>query len=530
MSAQDFNDTVRCKTVGTKNLEFAFSNPSLRFFILLSSLASVIGNRAQANYAAANAYLDFHAHSSNYEGVSYQSINLGFIADSETISNHSERAENVSKVGCIPITFDQVLKVLTRAMSLEKPSHRVRQLAVGLNGHSLSRGVTKTFQKAMFKNLRSTHENVMTDASTAKPESLVEMLRLCKDEEQLQRILTDAIKRQVSLIMALETPQVPLHTSLTNLGLDSLAAVELKNWISRTLQAPLQTGELLDSNGIEQLAKIVAQRSRLISSLEVDSDDVRSQPASKDVQDQKHLYSEDLSLSIPEPPLPALEHTLGLYRDAVEAFCTSSELERVDKSIHDLMDSTGLGYELQQRLQRRTQDLDCDSWLWDLYIAHAHLRPRKPINPFKHFYGSHFDGPTAHSQAERAAIVSKTAFTFKTELRNGLIMPDYLHDKPLCMRTLEFIFNAIRGPRRGIDKLQKFSGQDYMVVMKSGVYFQVFLHDGSEALSLASLIAIFKSICDGPTDPASSIAALTAADRDTWAEVCSTINDQSTRR
>ena len=149
-------------------------------------------------------------------------------------------------------------------------------------------------------------------------------------------------------------------------------------------------------------------------------------------------------------------------------------------------------------------------------MAHAHLRLRKPLNPFKHFYDSHFNGPIAHSQAESAAIVGKTTFTFKTELRNGLIMPDYLHDKPLCMRILDFVFNALRESRRGIDKLQKFHSQDYMVVMKYGLCFQVFLDDRSEDLSLASLVAIFKSICDTPTSSASSVAALTAADRDTY--------------
>ena len=422
------------------------------------------------------------------KGISYQSINLGFIVDSETISNHSERAEDITKVGCIPITFEQVLKVLARAMSFKTPSHRVKQLALGLNGHSLSRGVTKTIQKAMFSTLRSTHENIATDTSAARPESLPELLRLCKDEEQLQSIITDAIKRQISSIMALETSDLPLRTSLTNLGLDSLAAVELKNWLSGTLHASLQPGEIIDSSGIEHLAKMTLQRSRLIP-LGANSDDARSKPAVNDVRSQGHLETGPSAL--PEPPLPDLVHTLSLYKDAVEVFCSSTELERVDKSIHNMMDSNGLGYKLQKRLERRTQDIECDSWLWDLYISHAHLRPRVPLNPFKHFYGSHFDGPIQHSQAEIAAIVSKAALTFKTKLQNGLIMPDYFHDKPLCMKTLEFVYNAGREPGRAIDKLQKFPTQDYIVVLRDGLYFQVSLR---EDLSLASLIAIFQSI------------------------------------
>ena len=163
-------------------------------------------------------------------------------------------------------------------------------------------------------------------------------------------------------------------------------------------------------------------------------------------------------------------------------------------------------------------------------MAHAHLGRRRPINPF-HNFGSHFDEPIKHSQAERAAIISKATFTFKSELQNGLIWPDYLHDKPLYMRSLNYIFNAVWEPRKGTDKLQKSPAQeDYIVVMKRGLYFQTFCHNRSGSLSLASLIATFQSICHEPICPTSSVAVLTAADRDTWVEICSINEHRSTGR
>ena len=251
--------------------------------------------------------------------------------------------------------------VLTGAMLLENPSNGVKQLVVGLNGHSLSRGVTKTIQKAIFISLRFAHENLVTDTGAAKFGSLTETLRLCKDEEQAQRKTTDAITRQVSSIMALKALDLSIRTPLTNLGLDSLAAVELNNWIFRTPHAPLQTAEILDSSGIEHLAKLITQRSRLLATLGPDFYHARSSPAVEDVEDPKRPHPEPPNL--PEPPLPDLEHTLSLYKDAVEVFCSSIEFERVEKSIHDLMDSNGLGVKLQKRLEERTQDFDCDSWL-----------------------------------------------------------------------------------------------------------------------------------------------------------------------
>lgn len=66
-----------------------------------------------------------------------------------------------------------------------------------------------------------------------------------QDEKQLHDTVASAIFKQVSSIMALEPSHFPPSTPLTELGLDSLAAIELKSWISRTLRVPLQTTEIL---------------------------------------------------------------------------------------------------------------------------------------------------------------------------------------------------------------------------------------------------------------------------------------------
>src|SRR5262249_3095213 len=50
------------KVVGLEHLDEASSEVPLDFFVLCSSLSAVTGNVGQADYAAANAYLDAFAH------------------------------------------------------------------------------------------------------------------------------------------------------------------------------------------------------------------------------------------------------------------------------------------------------------------------------------------------------------------------------------------------------------------------------------------------------------------------------------
>lgn len=47
-------------------------------------------------------------------------------------------------------------------------------------------------------------------------------------------------------------------------GLDSLVAVELKNWISRDLEANTPLMELMNSPSIEVLAGKIAEKSKLV--------------------------------------------------------------------------------------------------------------------------------------------------------------------------------------------------------------------------------------------------------------------------
>lgn len=56
----DFTTLFGPKVKGTQNLHELFQDPDnapLNFFIMFSSMASIVGNRGQANYVAANMFM-----------------------------------------------------------------------------------------------------------------------------------------------------------------------------------------------------------------------------------------------------------------------------------------------------------------------------------------------------------------------------------------------------------------------------------------------------------------------------------------
>jgi acyl carrier protein len=66
-------------------------------------------------------------------------------------------------------------------------------------------------------------------------------------------------------VLMLEAEDMDITRSLSNYALDSLVAIEVRNYITREFEANLQVLELLSSGSIETLAKVICMKSKLVS-------------------------------------------------------------------------------------------------------------------------------------------------------------------------------------------------------------------------------------------------------------------------
>ena len=522
MTRDELVSAIQPKVDGTINLQRVFQTPSLDFFIMLSSIASLLGPRSQANYAAGNAFQDSFAHMNSESTTKYASINLGFIEDSDVMNPRPDLRRNIVRAGGIPIRMSEVLSTLEYIIKTDN-QQSPKQIAVGLDWQSLS----ESYRPALLETALFSHLEYATDqtksAGYSQPSMTInKAISAATNKEQVYDIIIQSLAQQISSLLVIDVNSIGPDSSIDGLGLDSLIAIELKTWIARNLYATIQTSEILDTRTLRALAELAAEKCTLIDQgQEAQSSSVEMEEDRATVQSAHNIGSDPnlRSVKLPKPPLPDLQSTLEFYLYSIRAFCTDQEIENVSQATKSFLKPGSVGQKLMQRLLDRAAHSKIDSWLADLYNDHVYLKHREPVNPWQHFFGCHTDSHLVHTQAERAAIVSKAAFSFNKRVEQGQVETEYLNEQPLCMNSLKWIFNSTRMPGQDVDSMHTFPGNDYLVAMRKGHFFKVLLQCHGKPVSLLSLEATFRAILSQTGRDMPPFGIFTADVRSDWAKV-----------
>ncbi|KAL6716062.1 hypothetical protein ACLMJK_007024 [Lecanora helva] len=267
MNPQDFKAGLLPKYHGTINLSQAFESPSLDFFIMLSSLSGILGVKSQASYASGSVFQDSFAHSKADSHTNYLSLDLGMIEDTDTVASYPERRASLLREGFIPLKLEQVLRLLNYCMSPQARQDRLKQITIGFNRQSLvAQQCTVNLRNPLFNHLpldtRTTTSSEPTKQKSTQ--SLDATISAAKDINEIHTIIANALKTQLSTLIALDIEKIHLDVPMSALGLDSLITIELRNWIGRHLKAGVQAGEILDQRDWGGLVEVVVGRSGIV--------------------------------------------------------------------------------------------------------------------------------------------------------------------------------------------------------------------------------------------------------------------------
>ena len=241
-----FERVMAAKVKGAWILHSLTSGLPLDYFVLFSGAASLLGSFSQGNYAAANSFLDALAHHRQGQQLPGLSINWGPWSQSGMAANLASRDRHrIEARGIKSIPPELGMEALGRLLGQD-----VAQAAV------LPIEWSKFLQQFPEENIPPFLESFTggKQQSSKEKESFLQQLSTTAVNGR-QQLLVDRIRGQIARIMGLEATDIGTKVGFTDLGMDSLMAVELRNYLQNILERSIPASLVFDYPNVEALAE-----------------------------------------------------------------------------------------------------------------------------------------------------------------------------------------------------------------------------------------------------------------------------------
>ena len=275
MTYEEWTIPLQSKVQGTWNIHKYFGHDRpLDFLIFCSSQSGVCGNPSQAQYAAGNTYQDALARYRRTQGLKAVSVNLGIMRDvgvlAETGSHALKVWEQVLGIG--ESAFHALTKSLINGQLRRRgaPDDEAPvQLCTGLGTadilavHRLASPayfVDPRFGPLAVNSISSSTGGVSGEGAAASLAS-----RLSEtDPTSATPIIADALMKKTADILRIPPSEVDPSRPMYQYGVDSLVALEVRNWITREMKANMALLEILAAVPMETFAAQIALKSKLV--------------------------------------------------------------------------------------------------------------------------------------------------------------------------------------------------------------------------------------------------------------------------
>nr|XP_060639369.1 phthioceranic/hydroxyphthioceranic acid synthase-like [Anolis sagrei ordinatus] len=248
LTLDTFEKVLSPKVAGAINLHYATEGQDLDYFVCYSSISSFLGNSMQANYAAANSFLDLFCHYRRNYGLAGQSINwgalnLGVLEDQNDIQNLLESR------GIATLQLNEIYEYLKASLFLNNPQQAVAKLNFrALSSHYFSRN--QAFKSRMYTIVVELMGNE------------AELPRKHETHALAPEKAEDYILSLLSQLTGADPSDISINTSLFAAGIDSMLAMSLQNHIFQELKVDVPLVKLLDPEiTVLRLASFIEEKS-----------------------------------------------------------------------------------------------------------------------------------------------------------------------------------------------------------------------------------------------------------------------------
>ena len=256
LDEKSVTSVMRPKIQGAWNLHLVSLNIPLDFFVMHSSIVSVIGNPAQCNYSAANSFLDTLAVYRRSKGLPAQSINWGPLSMGMAIENGDIQSK-LNKKGFNYIGREQVRKYFKDALI----NDFTNVIYADIEWDKLLLVPTFSLQSLKYTDLH-TSKKVSSNVNRFQKVDLATLHQL-KHTDRIG-LVRNVLKAILKEVLVTEDDCFIDKRSLAELGIDSMAAMSLSNAIDEMFNCRMSVVILLsDETNLSTLVEHVLKNNQL---------------------------------------------------------------------------------------------------------------------------------------------------------------------------------------------------------------------------------------------------------------------------
>ncbi len=265
------------KVLGAWHLHTLTQDDALDFMVFYSSAAAVLGSPGQANYAAANSFLDALAWMRRAQGLPTLSINWGPWAEVGLAAESDRRGARLARRGLSSLAPARGLAALEGLLA---DASTTQMAVMPFDATKWAEANPAARSAPLFEGLRE--GRVHADQSRAESvfEDFLSRLRTAAPGPPRRDLLESFVRDQLARVLGLDAARISAAQPFQALGLDSLLALEFRNRLEAALGISLSATLAWNYPTLASLVPHLASSLDLPLTVEIDRASAGATPAS----------------------------------------------------------------------------------------------------------------------------------------------------------------------------------------------------------------------------------------------------------
>jgi polyketide synthase 12 len=230
LTPERLDAVLRAKVDVAWNLHELTRDLSVSAFVMFSSMAGLVGSSGQANYAAANSFLDGLAAHRREHGLPAISLGWGLWDQASNMTGELASVDfaRFARDGIVAMSSAEALQLLDTAMVVDEPF----LLPARIDTTALRAKYDAGTLPPMFVDLINARARRQVDDSLAAAKSKSALLQRLEGlpEDEQHAVLLDLVRSHIATVLGNTSPEaIDPDKAFQELGFDSLTAVEMRN-------------------------------------------------------------------------------------------------------------------------------------------------------------------------------------------------------------------------------------------------------------------------------------------------------------